>query len=123
MVVLDRVFALAAAAQGGLCESESAYIAHEHVFLAKYRHWRGRSGRAYAFSVYAPGDCPAYADAVLLVASRRGAALACLDLGEFPEGALARLRRRFALQDVEFHIHVLAERAGDRRALVEDLAP
>lgn len=126
MTVLDRVFEFAAAPYGGLCEGESAYLAHEDVFLRKYRHWRGRSGRSYAFSVYPPRDCPGYADAVLIVADRGGRqVLACLDLGPFPDALLSRLRRRFQgrLHELEFHVHVLAERAGDRRAVIADIAP
>lgn len=110
----------------GLCEEGGAYLADADVFMARYRHWRGRSGRSYVFSVYAPADCPPYENAVLIVAARRGGrALACLDLGPFPEPRLMRLRRRFAdLGDqIEFQVHVLAERAGDRVALIDDLTP
>ncbi|MDE3177391.1 MAG: hypothetical protein KGM15_14915 [Pseudomonadota bacterium] len=112
--------------QGGLCEDGGAYLAQEDLILRKYRHWRGRSGRSYVFSVYAPAECPPYEDAVLMVTARRsGRVLACLDLGPFPESRLMRLRRRFveALGEVEFQIHVLAERAGDRVALIDDLTP
>jgi hypothetical protein len=110
----------------GFNEGESRYLAHEDMYRRKFRHWRGRSGRSYAFSVYAPSDCPAYENTVLLVAARGGAqVLACLDLGPFPEARLFKLRRRFGerLDDVEFQIHVLAERQGDRQALIADIAP
>jgi hypothetical protein len=113
-------------AERGLSEEGGAYLAEKDVLLRNYRHWRGRSGRSYVFSVYAPQECPAYEDSVLIVAARRGGrVLACLDLGPFPESRLMRLRRRFAerLGEVEFQIHVLAERAGDRRALIDDLTP
>jgi hypothetical protein len=111
----------------GFDEGGSEYRAHEDLLRRKYRSWRGRSGRAYMFSVYSPFDCPAYEDAVLIVASRdentRGGALAWVDLGRFPETELSGLRRRFAdrLDAVEFHIHVLADRCGDRRRLIEDV--
>ena len=115
-----------AGAAGAFHEGESRYLAHEDMYLRKFRHWRGRSGRSYAFSVYAPTDCPAYENTVLVVAARGGAeVLACLDLGPFPEARLFKLRRRLAarLADVEFQIHVLAERQRDRRALIADIAP
>jgi hypothetical protein len=79
------------------------------------------------FSAYAASDCPAYENAVLIVTSRRDgvSVVACLDLGAFPESRLARLRQRFAgrLDEVEFQIHVLAERETERRSLIEDLTP
>jgi len=116
----------AAWAVGGFHEGESRYNTYEDMFRRKYRHWRGRSGRSYAFSVYAPTECPAYENTVLVVAERGGAeVLACLDLGPFPEARLFKLRRRLGerLADIEFQIHVLAERQGDRRALIDDIAP
>jgi hypothetical protein len=107
----------------GFCEDKGSYLAHEDVFLRKYRHWRGRSGRSYVFSAYAPDACPAYEDAVVIVAARRGT-LACVDLGPLPETTLAGLQRRYATQaDVEFQIHVLTDRGADRRALIADLSP
>ena len=107
----------------GFEEGGSEYRAHEDLLHRKYRSWRGRSGRAYMFSVYSAFDCPAYEDAVLIVASRGADALAWLDLGRFPEAELSALRRRFAdrLDAVEFHIHVLADRCGDRSRLIEDV--
>ena len=111
----------------GFDEGGSEYRAHEDLLRRKYRSWRGRSGRTYMFSVYSAFDCPAYEDAVLIVANRgtdtRGGALAWLDLGRFPEAELSGIRRRFAdrLDAVEFHIHVLANRCGDRKRLIEDV--
>ena len=106
----------------GFCEDNSGYVAQEETFLARYRHWRGVSGRAYMFSVYAPDDCPPYEDAVVMVASR-GEALCCVDLGALPLTTLEALRRRYAGWPVEFQIHVLADRSADRRALIADLTP
>jgi len=106
----------------GFCEDKGGYVATEELFLARYRHWRGASGRSYVFSVYAPDDCPAYEDAVVMVAAR-GRALACVDLGALPLTTLEGLRRRYADRDVEFQIHVLADRGADRRALIADLTP
>lgn len=119
MLTFDKVKNSASA---GLCENKGVYVAHEERFIARYRHWRGVSGRAYVFSVYAPDDCPAYEDAVVLVASR-GKALCCVDLGPLPLAALERLRRRHWGPGVEFQIHVLADRGADRRALIGDLTP
>ncbi len=106
----------------GFCEDRSDYAPHEDAVLRKYRHWRGRSGRSYVFSVYRPDDCPAYENAVVIV-SERGRAMACVDLGPLPDIRLARLRRAYGRPDVEFQIHVLADRGADRRALVADLSP
>jgi hypothetical protein len=114
------------AGRAGFREGEARYAAEEAALARKYRHWRGRSGRSYVFSVYAPTECPPYEGAVLIVATQRGGELlACLDLGPFPEPRLARLRRRFAarLGEVEFQIHVLAEFAGERLSLIDDLTP
>ena len=110
---------------GGLREGESQYRAYEDIYARRYRHWRGESGRAYVFSIYSPAECPAYEDAVVIVAAkdRPVEMLDCVDLGAVPEVRLAALRRSYAGFDrpLEFHIHVLAERAGDRRALIADI--
>jgi hypothetical protein len=112
-------------AAGGLREDAANYGASDTVLHSKFRHWRGRSGRAYVFSAYAAADCPAYENAVLIVTARRDreSVLTCLDLGAFPESRLARIRRRFAgrLDEFEFQIHVLAEREGERQILIDDL--
>ena len=62
----------------GLREDAASYGAGEAVLHSKYRHWRGRSGRSYVFSVYAPADCPPYEDAAtaLNLARKRFSALA-----------------------------------------------
>ncbi len=126
MSLLDVCYEMAGrGAASGFREGDGAYRAHEDMYQRKYRHWRGRSGRSYAFTVYAPADCPAYVDTVLIAATRRGEVLACVDLGPFPEAWLFKLRRRFEAQlgEIEFQIHVLAERQGDRQALIEDILP
>ncbi len=109
----------------GFREGETAYLAYEDWYLRKFRHWRGRSGRSYAFSVYAALDCPAYENAVLIVADGGGGPiLACVDLGAAPEARLIALRRQFRERfgQLEFQIHVLAEGPGERRALIDDLS-
>jgi len=110
----------------GFREDEAVYLAGEDLFQRKFRHWRGRSGRFYVFSAYDPRECPAYEDAVLLATPRRGGesgALACVDLGSLPEARLSELLRLFAdrLDEVEFQIHVLAERQVERASLIADL--
>ena len=115
---------VAASMPGGFREGEGAYLAYEDWFLRKFRHWRGRSGRSYAFSIYAPEDCPAYEHAVLIVTGAgAGRILACVDLGASPGAKLAALRGQFSprLGQLEFQIHVLAEGLAERRALIEDL--
>ena len=109
----------------GFCEGDGNHLAHEDCYRRKYRHWRGRSGRSYVFSVYTPRDCPAYEDAVLIVAARsRAKALVCIDMGRCPEARMSELRQRFgdALDEVEFQVHLLADRDGDRRSLIEDIS-
>jgi hypothetical protein len=110
----------------GFCEDEAGYLAGEHLYQRKFRHWRGRSGRFYVFSAYDPRECPAYEDAVLLATNRRDgttAALACVDLGSLPEARLSEMRRLFAdrLDELEFQIHVLAERQAERASLIADI--
>jgi hypothetical protein len=109
----------------GFCEDKAPPLSPEDWFRRKYRHWRGGSGRSYVFSAYAPQECPAYENAVLLVADgRRQMALACIDLGAFPEARMAELRSCFSdcLDELEFQVHVLADRDRDRRSLIEDLS-
>ena len=120
MPALDLVYDFVAnSARRGFEES-----AVEQTLFARFRHWRGRSGRSYVFSVYAPAECPAYEDAVLMIVSRHDGALACVDLGPLPEVTLSQWRGfyRDRLSELEFQIHVLSDRAPERRALMEDLS-
>src|SRR5450631_4092943 len=68
----DRSFAmLADAQQPHLREPESAplsFLAGERLG-ARYRFWRGASGRRFMFSVYTSDACPAYDRAVLVGAA------------------------------------------------------
>ena len=77
------------------------------------------------FSVYAPQKCPAYADAVVIVADGHAGALACVDLGAIPEARLGELKRLFEdrLGEVEFQVHELCAGQGDRRSLIADIIP
>ena len=109
----------------GFHEAGDEFLAQEDWFSRKFRHWRGLSGRTYVFSVYAPKECPAYADAVVIVADRWSGALACVDLGPWPEARLGELLRLFhdRLAEVEFQVHVLSKGQGDRRSLIADIIP
>jgi hypothetical protein len=118
------VYANALAAPGGFCEGDGGYLKYEKIFRQKYRYWRGQSGKSYIFSVYPPHDCPAHPDAVVIIARRGGAdALALIETGDFPDAELAAVRRCFQgrLEGLEFQIHVLADRGGDRRRMIEDI--
>jgi hypothetical protein len=120
---------LADAQQPHLREPESAplsFLAGERLG-ARYRFWRGASGRRFMFTVYPSDACPAYDRAVLVGAAvepdgaRRIVFIA--DTGAFPEpvldrarAALARIRPR-----VELHVHLLAESPAERLAVIDDL--
>ena len=92
---------------------------------AKFRSWRGASGRRYVFSVYDRHSCPAYSDAVLVVAS----ALAdgdrkivfAADTGCFPDMVVAKAAAKFA-GAFEFHVHLLARAPDERRAVIADIS-
>ena len=90
--------------------------------------WRGASGRRYIASVYEARACPAYCDAALIAVARqsdgRRRIVALADTGVFPEPVVARLAETFAptAERLEFHLHLLAETASERRAALDDLA-
>jgi hypothetical protein len=105
-----------------------ASLADEKL-AGRFRHWRGASGRRYIFSLYEPESCPAYDDAVLIVAAKCPGGLRRIvticDTGALPELALARAREAAATLDesVECHIHLLAASRDERAAAIEDLRP
>jgi hypothetical protein len=92
---------------------------------AKFRSWRGASGRRYIFSVYDRRSCPAYSDAVLVVASalvngdRKIVFVA--DTGCFPDMVVAKAAAKFE-GAFEFHVHLLARAPDERRALMADIS-
>jgi hypothetical protein len=93
---------------------------------SRFRSWRGRSGRRYVFSVFDAVSCPAYCDAVLVDVAvdedGRRRALAFVDTGTFPEPVMSALTRSAVPGHVrEFHVHLLARDAAERRALLDDL--
>jgi hypothetical protein len=97
------------------------------TLAGRFRHWRGASGRRYVFSLYDASACPAYDDAVLIVAAKRQGEdrriLAICDTGALPELAVARAREAAASLGarVECHVHLLAGSRAERAAVIDDL--
>jgi len=95
----------------------------------RFRHWRGRSGQRYIFSVYDQASCPAYGEVVLAVAvveaneTRR--IVFIVDTGVLPELTIARAKQAASAIEgaVEFHVHLLAGSRAERAAAIEDLHP
>jgi hypothetical protein len=108
-------------------EGESApLLALEGEALgARFRSWRGISGRRYIFSVYNRQSCPAYSDAIVIVAASHAdggrRVIFIADTGCFPEIAFAKA---LALADgeAEFHVHLLARSRAERQAVMDDLS-
>lgn len=121
-------FAAATKAARTIANAELAALAGE-ALAGRFRHWRGWSGRRYVFSVYDPASCPAYEDAVLIVAAagpdgeRRIVSIA--DTGALPEIAVARARAIASslATRVECHVHLLAASRAEREAAIADLRP
>jgi hypothetical protein len=92
---------------------------------AKFHYWRGASGRRYVFSVHERASCPAYDDAILLVATkdeyghRRIAFIA--DTGALPELRLAQATRVAGDRAVELQTHLLAASVAARAEIIADL--
>jgi hypothetical protein len=95
---------------------------------ARFRSWRGTSGRRYVFSLYRPHNCPAYSHAVMIVATVNAAgertAVFIADTSCFPEIVLANAAEKWMKVEagIEFHIHLLANSTAERRALIADLS-
>ena len=103
------------------------YAALTQTSLAsRYVSWKGSSGKAYVISVYASRDCPAFCDAIVLAVARDGQGdrrlLSAFDTGAFPEPVLARVQHDLGRRGgLEFHVHLLAREASERRAALTDL--
>jgi hypothetical protein len=73
---------------GDPTQSEPLAALDGEVLNERFRSWRGASGRRYIFSVFDPARCPAYCDAVLIVAAvdaeGKPRALGLVDTGPFP---------------------------------------
>jgi hypothetical protein len=106
--------------------SELAGLA-ETALASRFFCWEGLSGRRYVFSVYAPSECPAFCDAVVLVAVRdlagRRTVVSVFDSGAFPEPILQRAKRDLSAYGaaLEFHIHLLAATLAEREVVRADL--
>jgi hypothetical protein len=100
----------------------------DDALAARFRSWRGASGRRYVFSVYDPSCCPAYNHAVVIVAAVDDAgdrtALFVADTGCFPEIVLASAASKWGRGNlkIEFHVHLLVNSAVGRAALIADLS-
>ncbi|RFB79270.1 hypothetical protein [Methylovirgula sp. 4M-Z18] len=96
----------------------------------RFHSWRGASGARYICSVFAAtalDELASYADAVVIgvVAAGEGDLRVVLigESGSLPEvfwqGEFARRARAAGVN--EFHLHLLTERAEERRAVMGDL--
>jgi hypothetical protein len=108
-------------------EGESIEALDDGALNRGFRCWRGRSGQRYVFSVFEARGCPAYDDAVLIAAvveddgTRR--AIAFEDTGSLPDALFSRLAGDHAIvgRRLEFHVHLLARTAAERRDVLDDL--
>jgi hypothetical protein len=113
--------------QGGTHGASLAALAGTSI-ASRFCSWVGLSGRRYVFSVYPASDCPAFRDAVLLVAVRdmtgQRRAIFVRDTGAFPEPAVAKAQRELRAfgAGLEFHLHLLATSPAERVATLADLA-
>ena len=91
----------------------------------RFRSWRGVSGKRHIFSVYDAQSCPAYSDAVIIVATRSNDGERRIvfigDTGCFPDVVLAKAAAEFK-GETEFHVHLLATAPQDRRAAIADIS-
>ncbi len=99
----------------------------------RFRHWRGGSGKRHLFSVFpigtpCPGeDAPRFADAIVMAvgpdATGERRILAMDETGPLPDLFYDSDRFRAALAEGadEIHVHLLADSAGGRAAVLRDL--
>lgn len=106
---------------------QGMYTALRVIADERFCAWKGDSGRRYVTSIYSFDDCPDYEHVVALAVRREWdgtrTIIDGLDLGTFPVVALgsdlmAQARLRGA---TEIHLHLLAETAADRQAVLDDL--
>jgi len=92
-----------------------------------FRLWCGSSRQRYVFSVYAAQDCPAYENAVAILAlvaeTGQRQALGCIDTGAIPELAMSALMRSAKGESgrLEIHVHLCARSQAARHDLMRDL--
>ena len=99
----------------------------------RFRHWRGASGKRHLFSVFPLGvplpgeDAPRFADAVVMAVGRDADGvpriLALDETGPLPDLFYdsARFRAAVAAGAEEIHVHLLADSASARAAVMRDL--
>lgn len=113
----------------GVCEGEARPLSAlaGSDLAGRYSQWLGASGRRYLFSIYDPSSCPAYSDAILVLAKVDGLGrrtiLAIEDTGDFADPAVSRAMRMASRCDcaVEVHLHLLASNRPARREAIADL--
>jgi hypothetical protein len=97
------------------------------ALAARFRSWRGASGRRYIFSIFDRQSCPAYEHVVAMIVTRdpdgERRIMFIGDTGCFPELALARAAKEIPVAgEIEFHLHMLATSRAERNAMIADLA-
>jgi hypothetical protein len=116
-----------ASARSGRGDSASLVALAGGALDARFRSWRGASGQRYTFSVYGRRSCPAYENAVAMVAriepdgARRIIFIG--DTGCFPDILFAEAANHIPADgEVEFHVHLLATSRAGRAAVIADLS-
>jgi hypothetical protein len=97
------------------------------ALAARFRFWRGASGRRAIFSIFDRQSCPAYEHVVAMIVRRdpdgERRIMFIGDTGCFPELALARAAKEIPVAgEIEFHLHMLATSRAERNAMIADLA-
>lgn len=103
-----------------------AHVSRSGAIDKQFAYWRGRSGRAFVHSVYAPEAMPRYADAVYLVVRRTGGERELLEAGatgSVPDLYLFSRRVSAALMrgGNEVHVHVPATDGLRPEAVARDI--
>jgi hypothetical protein len=97
------------------------------ALAARFRSWRGASGRRYIFSVFDRQSCPPYEHVVAMIVARdpdgERRIVFIDDTGCFPDLALAKAVKGIAAErEVELHVHLLATSCTERAAMIADLS-
>jgi hypothetical protein len=119
--------AMNSALSAGCCGAEALSSLADEALGARFRYWRGASGRRYVFSVYDRQTCPAYEHAVLIIwalgQDRARRVIFIGDTGAFPDIVFANAEKGSgAERGIEFHIHLLATSRAERVAVMADLS-
>ncbi|MGL4811848.1 MAG: hypothetical protein ACRCXM_08725 [Beijerinckiaceae bacterium] len=106
---------------------QTGYAALKIIADERFCAWRGKSGKRYVTSIYSFADCPDYEHVVALAVRRDwdGARTVIdgLDLGPFPLVSLGGdiLEQARVRGATEIHLHLLADTAEARQAVLDDL--